>query len=357
MAARIDHLFRDYGNALANPLTLDSAGLVATLTAGTTPSGNRYFAGASSAHFSTGKWYYELVVSGVAATVHASVGWMADQGQINLDPSGWNSSGQFFSTTTAHDNGQITDFTTGVAVSGPSWSYGSTVTLMCAVDVDAGKFWHGLNGTWFGTGDPGAGTGQQWTLSSTYMPLLCVRPFFYINTFGTTAAGVFTFNFGSTTYSAPSGFSMIDAGESRQSGEQSLSMPAKLDSQVIAPSQELLLPGLARTPDTAMLGALRTVTPPELLRAAYSDVQYGARGKIYGTLQKKVGGSTLPAYGKARLLRSADLMVLGEVWSNQSTGAYEFDYVPLGVECIVLSVDHTGTYTAVVKDREFAVPM
>jgi hypothetical protein len=66
-----------------------------------------------------------------------------------------------------------------------------------ALDLDAGKIWFSLNGTWF-EGDPAAGTGPSYTsVAGTLYPACFVR-----NTAQVTA------NFGGSSYAhaAPSGF-------------------------------------------------------------------------------------------------------------------------------------------------------
>ena len=41
------------------------------------------------------------------------------------------------------------------------WDVG-TPTVMMAIDFPAGKVWFGLNGTWYNSGNPGAGTNATW---------------------------------------------------------------------------------------------------------------------------------------------------------------------------------------------------
>ena len=63
---------------------------------------------------------------------------------------------------------------TGIAVVGGA-GFGATevvgTVLMYALDIDAGKLWHGRNGTWRNSGNPGAGTGHSFTISAgTWYP-------------------------------------------------------------------------------------------------------------------------------------------------------------------------------------------
>lgn len=80
---------------------------------------------------------------------------------------------------------------------GQTWANGDIE--MVAVDMATSKIWFGKNGTWFNSGNPGAGTGQIFTISAdTYFPMANVR-----------AVGVaITARFASASwgFAAPSGF-------------------------------------------------------------------------------------------------------------------------------------------------------
>ncbi len=82
-------------------------------------------------------------------------------------------------------------------------AFGSGDVMMCAIDVDAGKIWWGKNGTWFGGGDPAAGTNAAFTnlAGGTYAP--CVESSF--NNSDVTA------NFGQRpfAYTPPTGFKSL----------------------------------------------------------------------------------------------------------------------------------------------------
>lgn len=62
---------------------------------------------------------------------------------------------------------------------GKSTAYGSALVandiLMVAVDLDADRIWWGKNGTWFASGNPGAGTGAAFTnvQDSVYPAVTC----------------------------------------------------------------------------------------------------------------------------------------------------------------------------------------
>jgi hypothetical protein len=86
-------------------------------------------------------------------------------------------------------------------------NYGDGDIIMVAFDADNKKIWFGVNGTWENSGDPGAGTGEQF--SSVTTDALAPYAGFQFNQ-GTNA---FTANFGQTafSYTAPTGFNELTA--------------------------------------------------------------------------------------------------------------------------------------------------
>lgn len=115
----------------------------------------------------TGKWYWEITMP-ASGTVNASpifgiapVYTRADQAATNDGGYGWENQ----ATPRLWANGSSTG------------NLGTTLTnsdvLNIAVDFDAGKIWYGKNGTWFGSGDPAAGTNASQTITTgvTYAPM------------------------------------------------------------------------------------------------------------------------------------------------------------------------------------------
>jgi hypothetical protein len=81
-------------------------------------------------------------------------------------------------------------------------SFSSGDTIMCAIDIDAGKLWFGRNGTWYNSGAPASGTNATYTgLSGAYSPATSI----YNGSSG------FATNFGQRAfaYTAPSGFKAL----------------------------------------------------------------------------------------------------------------------------------------------------
>lgn len=92
----------------------------------------------------------------------------------------------------------------GSSVSLGAWAAGVGSIAMVAVDFSTGSVWFGHEGTWFGGGDPAAGTGAQYTgLSGTLYPLACCRG-------GVNTQYTARFATADLTYSPPSGFSAWD---------------------------------------------------------------------------------------------------------------------------------------------------
>ena len=112
----------------------------------------------------SGKWYYEVYVSSFNADNGMAIGWANDLFNIDAEL-GYNSpsspsGGQAFGLYSANQN-----LIYGPGDGGSSYnkSYGSGTPsdgdiMRIWLDADNGKFWAGLNGTIWGSGDPSAGT-------------------------------------------------------------------------------------------------------------------------------------------------------------------------------------------------------
>ena len=192
---------------------------------------------------SKGKWYYEAKVSGAGGIFE--IGWAVagafkGQNKTSLQPSDQtdNSAWMYRGTTNSglsgynklrHDNADI------IATFG-STSLSSGDIVMCAIDIDNGKMWWGVNGTWIdggsGTGVPASGTYPHATFTADpsgqgnapvfYMPHFATNGaagemnidvnFGATGRFGNTAlasAQADNGGFGTFEYSPPSGFYSI----------------------------------------------------------------------------------------------------------------------------------------------------
>ena len=145
-----------------------------------------------------GKWYYEVKMT----TTHGRFGWCEShcpQGDLDTSTTfpayavysnGSNGLTVYKSVTAkaSTDNGGYTSFSDGD-------------TLGIAFDIDNGKFYAHLNGTYYNSGDPPNGTGALMTgiaaqADGLFIPLI---------TFGTDSSRTFEWNFGSPAHSISSG--------------------------------------------------------------------------------------------------------------------------------------------------------
>jgi hypothetical protein len=132
---------------------------------------------------STGAWYFEVVFTGNSFSF--TVAGIANASALLTQYVGANANGY------SHGTGGFSYFNGSGTASAPTLFPGDT--LMVAVDLTNLKIWFGVNGTW--TGNPAAGTGQQYTIASgTYYPACSPRQTDLILATPT------------TTYSPPTGF-------------------------------------------------------------------------------------------------------------------------------------------------------
>jgi len=115
-----------------------------------TNGGNEYYSTSTFA-FTQGKWYSEFKLT--SDTDGMNIGIMKTD---------------LFNSTSPHSTSSAYTFTRGTKRhDGASTSYGSTPStndiLMMAVDMDNGKIWWGLNGTYFNSGNPASGSNEAFS--------------------------------------------------------------------------------------------------------------------------------------------------------------------------------------------------
>ena len=164
----------------------------------------------------TGKYYWEVIMSGSANTIMVGVDDNAYQVQTN--PSSFYVGSYGNSWSLYFSGGQIRNNTTTGSAYGSSLSTGDI--CMVAADITNGKIYWGKNGTWFNSGNPATGTNAAYTNLSGYSQIMPAISCFDSNssvsinfgqnpTFsGNTTAGTFTDSNGKGLfkYQPPSGF-------------------------------------------------------------------------------------------------------------------------------------------------------
>lgn len=76
----------------------------------------------------------------------------------------------------------------------------------------------------------------------------------------------------------------------------------------------------------------------------------GGTGLIEGTVKIK-GTPDYAVSRRVRLYRDRDGILVGETWSDATTGAYTFDGLDRTQRYTVLALDHTGNFRAVPADN------
>jgi hypothetical protein len=139
---------------------------------------------------SSGKWYFETVISVAASTYHivgVGTGSASTGSYVGSDSYGYGYLGQ---------NGSKFH-------SGSTTAYGSTFTLNdvigVALDLDNGKIWWAKNNVWQAGGVPASGTGEAYSgLSGSFYPMY--SPYTLNN------AGTLRTDLSSFSYTPPDGF-------------------------------------------------------------------------------------------------------------------------------------------------------
>ena len=141
--------------ATLNPLDSALTGLNnGNLNSGTSGAANWKHCRSTFA-MSTGKWYWECLVSGAPdASNGYQTGVLTGSASLTANPTSASTGFYTRQSTNKYANGTLTDpyFT----------STTSNNVLMFAFDADAGKMWNGKDGAWEVSGDPEAGTGENW---------------------------------------------------------------------------------------------------------------------------------------------------------------------------------------------------
>jgi hypothetical protein len=160
-----------------------------------------------------GKMYWEVEIDAISSNSGSHIGIATRNHNLALtadDTSGNGQKNAFVGVSSFSSN--LTGFISGSnfdsSYGGLGNNFGTAGKyLMFAVDTDAGKFWAGYDGTWFGSGNPAAGTndsGKDISLYDTWFPA--------ISRIGSAGSEAFIFNFGQTSFAhtPPTGFSKLN---------------------------------------------------------------------------------------------------------------------------------------------------
>ena len=183
-----------------NPLDSALPALLEGNTNTGTAGANSWKMARSTFELTTGKWYWEMKWTG--NTVNSTNGYqMGLKTPTSTLTAAAEQAGSF-----AFQGVEI--FLTAGSVNTVTISPGSATTgqndiIMFAYDADAGKMWIGVNGTWTSSGNPAAGSNNQWAS----IPTTGVSPFAGI--YGSNIS--IDSNFGQKTfaYTPPSGFKSL----------------------------------------------------------------------------------------------------------------------------------------------------
>lgn len=74
-------------------------------------------------------------------------------------------------------------------------------------------------------------------------------------------------------------------------------------------------------------------------------------GRISGTTKQTAIPTNLPVHRRVRLYRQRDGLLMREMWSDATTGAFSFDYVDELQTYYVIAFDYTGAFRGVVGDN------
>jgi len=193
--------YADGGNGRGNYCTLNPLDTEFTITNGNldaTQATANFYNGRSTFSVSSGKWYYEATISSLGSssilafgarniTTTLGTGYIGDAtGDVGINSD---------ASTFYKNNG-----TGNTSVSGSPTPTSGQI-LQCALDMDNGKVWFGVNGTWLESGNPSTATNPMFTgLSGTKSPAISVYN-----------SSAFNLNFGQRpfSYTPPTGFKAL----------------------------------------------------------------------------------------------------------------------------------------------------
>lgn len=109
--------------------------------------------------------------------------------------------------------------------------------------------------------------------------------------------------------------------------------------------------GLLRAAPAEALDSLGLRPKSLSQQAGKQDIYFGGVGQIVGTVKQK-GSPDAPLHRRVCLIDEPSRSLIRETWSDAITGAYAFPNVAMRSTYTVLSYDHTGSYRAVIADKQ-----
>lgn len=86
---------------------------------------------------------------------------------------------------------------------------------------------------------------------------------------------------------------------------------------------------------------------PVLLR----DVNYGGKGRIFGTVDRKGTPANVPLRRRVRLHRDLDGVAIRETWSDATTGEFSFAGIDQAQRYTTIAYDYEHNFRAVAADN------
>ena len=87
------------------------------------------------------------------------------------------------------------------------------------------------------------------------------------------------------------------------------------------------------------------------LTQLFVDIVYGGRHRIIGTVAEKGNPTNTPLRRRVLLMDERAQLIIREVWSNATTGVYEFRGIRAGIIYTVITFDNAKNYRAVIADN------
>ncbi|MBB5204397.1 hypothetical protein HNQ51_001711 [Inhella inkyongensis] len=118
-------------------------------------------------------------------------------------------------------------------------------------------------------------------------------------------------------------------------------------------------PDLGLLPSGEILRIFEASPPPVSYLAGpmgANVLKPGGTGRVIGTV-KAHGSPDQPLARRVRLFRDIDGLLVGETWSDATTGAYVFTELDRTQRYSAVSYDHEGHYRAVIADNLMPEPM